>query len=85
MFAWNLQNWIIDRYVDGKLPLPGPVVQLLLNTGVEAYFRLSRGMYVLPDKWSGRHGPLAERSEDLMRIHYDKPAVPTASFIGWIL
>lgn len=82
MTAWNLLIWIIERYLDKSLPLPGPVVQFLLNTIVEAYFRLSPGMEVLPDKWSGGHGPLAERSDDLMRIHYDKPAVLFQNFLG---
>ena len=82
MSGWDVQNWIIDRYLDRKLPLPGALLQGLLNLGVEAYFRLAPAMDVLPDQWSGGQGPLAERTEDLMRIHYDKPAVLFENLLG---
>lgn len=80
--AWELQDWMIDRYLEGRMPIPGPLLQRLLNTTMEAFFRFAPVMDVLPDAWSGGHGPLAQRSDDLMRIHYDRPAVLFESFLG---
>lgn len=82
MITWEFENWLIDRYLDGRLPLPGAVVQFLLNAGVEAHFLLTPAMDVLPGEWSGGQGPFAVRSEDLMRIHYDKPALLFENFLG---
>jgi cyclopropane-fatty-acyl-phospholipid synthase len=82
MSAWNLERFLIERYVEGRLPLPGPLVQAILNVVLELYYRFAPTMEVLPEPWSGAVGPIAERSDDLMRIHYDKPAVLFENFLG---
>jgi cyclopropane-fatty-acyl-phospholipid synthase len=72
----------ISNYLDGKLPLPGPVVQAMLNIGVEWTYRFAPTYPDLPPEWGGGSGPIAEQSEDLMKIHYDKPAVLFENFLG---
>ena len=79
---WRLENAIIEAYIDRRLPVPGPVAQALLNLAVELYFHFAPTWEVLPDAWSGAVGPIAERSEDLMRIHYDQPAALFENFLG---
>ena len=74
--------WMVESYLDGRLPLPGPVVQGMLKAGVEAYYRLSSTYPELPNEWSGGSGPIAEQSKQLMRIHYDKPLVLFENFLG---
>ena len=78
------QFWarFISNYVDGKFPLPGPLLQAMLKIGVEATFRFTRPYPDLPPEWGGGSGPIAEQSRDLMEIHYDKPAVLFENFLG---
>ncbi len=73
---------MVEKYLDGRLPLPGVVLQGLLKGMCEAYFRWSPSYPELPPEWSGASGPICEESEDLMRIHYDKPAVLFENFLG---
>jgi cyclopropane-fatty-acyl-phospholipid synthase len=78
----RINAWLIDRYLDGRLPIPGPLVQGLLKVAVECYFRFARTYPELPPAWGGGTGPVAEQSKDLMAIHYDKPAALFENFLG---
>ncbi|MCZ6533686.1 MAG: class I SAM-dependent methyltransferase [SAR324 cluster bacterium] len=75
-------SWIIENYLDGRLPMPGLVLQGLLKGLVEANFRFAKTYDELPLEWSGAVGPIVEHSKDLMQIHYDKPAVLFENFLG---
>lgn len=73
---------MFDAYVDGDLPLPTPVIHLLLTAGTDLTFRFARKYPELPPEWSGAQGALAEKSEALMRIHYDQPRELFEYFLG---
>jgi len=82
MASPDLETWLIENYLSGRLPLPEWLVQFMLDFGIEWHYRFAPTWNVLPPEWAGDHGPIAERSEDLMRIHYDKPAVLFENFLG---
>lgn len=73
---------LLDQYIAGRLPIPGTLVQLLLQAGVEWQYRFSRTYDALPPEWSGDGGPIAEKSDVLMRIHYDQPLEVFQNFLG---
>ncbi len=77
----SISSWLCDLRIDGKLPLPSPVIQFVLDLALEVYYRIAPTYKELPYEWSGASGPIARRSEDLMRLHYDKPAVLFESFL----
>jgi cyclopropane-fatty-acyl-phospholipid synthase len=78
----NGYSWLLEQYLDGRLPMPGLMLQGLLTGLCEAYFRFAPTMKELPPELSGAVGPIAEQSEDLMQIHYDKPSVLFENFLG---
>jgi cyclopropane-fatty-acyl-phospholipid synthase len=82
MSKLDLETWVIEKYLSGALPVPGAVMQGVLNAAIETYYRLAPAWDALPEPWRGDTGPIAERSEDLMRIHYDKPAMLFENFLG---
>jgi cyclopropane-fatty-acyl-phospholipid synthase len=73
---------LVEMYLNGRLPMPGPVLQGLLKVAVEGYFRFSRTYPELPPEWDGGSGPIAVQSRELMQIHYDKPLVLFENFLG---
>jgi len=77
-----MENWLIERYLNSPLSLPGPVLQALLNAYVLGLFFRAR----LTGKWDTSEVPqtaeIAERSSDLMRLHYDMPLALFESFLG---
>ena len=75
-------SWLIERYLDGRLPIPGMILQGLLTGFFELNFRFAPTLEELPYQWSGGTGPIAEDSERLMRTHYDKPLVLFENFLG---
>lgn len=75
-------HWLIERYLDGTLPLPGPVIQALLKVNIEAYYRFAPTLPELPPGWTGGEGPIAEESPRLMKTHYDLPLVLFENFLG---
>lgn len=75
-------RWLVEQYLDGRLPMPSRVLQGLLTLGVEGYYRLSKTYPELPPEWSGADGPIAEQCTELMRTHYDQPLVLFESFLG---
>ena len=75
-------SWLIENYIDGRLPVPGWFLQGLLKVLSETHYRFAPTMEELPPEWSGGLGPIAEESDHLMRIHYDKPAVLFETFLG---
>ena len=74
--------WLMEQHMEGRLPLPGAIVQGLLNAGVEYQYRFARTLPDLLPEWRGSDGPIADRSEDLMRVHYDKPLALFENFLG---
>lgn len=82
MSVENIERSLIESYLDGRLPLPGPVVQAILNVVLELYYRFAPELEALPEDRNGATGPIAERSDDLMRFHYDKPALLFENFLG---
>ena len=73
---------LVDNYIDGRVPIPGFMLQALLKVLVESYFKFAKIYDELPPEWGGGTGPIAEESEDLMRIHYDKPEIIFKNFLG---
>jgi len=77
----SISSWLCDLRIDGKLPLPSPVIQFVLDLALEVCYRFAPTYDELPDEWSGASGPIARKTEDLMRVHYDKPAILFESFL----
>ena len=44
---------MVEKYLDGQLPMPGVVLQGLLKGMCESYFRWSPSYPELPPEWSG--------------------------------
>jgi cyclopropane-fatty-acyl-phospholipid synthase len=82
MPAPDLETWLIEHYLSGQLPLPEWLVRFMLDFGIAWHYHFASTWDVLPPELAGDQGPIAERSEDLMRIHYDKPAVLFENFLG---
>ena len=78
----ELEAWLVEHYVEGHLPLPGAVLQGVLNTYLQAYHWLepylgrSAGMTVEETE------EIAARSQELMDTHYNMPASMFTSFLG---
>lgn len=75
-------GWMIEHYLDGSLPLPGPVVEALLKVSVEGYYRFAKTYSELPKAWDGSEGPMVEESRRLMEVHYDLPLALFENFLG---
>ena len=78
----NFESWCTETYLDGRLKVPGPVVQLLLNGYMQLYHWL--------EPFSGRPDPglpddgseIAARSHELMQAHYNMPLTMFERFLG---
>ncbi|HEX7927016.1 MAG TPA: class I SAM-dependent methyltransferase, partial [bacterium] len=75
-------HWLIENYLEGTVPLPGPLLQALLKMSIEGYYRFSPTLPELPPAWSGGSGPIAEQSTRLMSTHYDQPLMLFENFLG---
>jgi cyclopropane-fatty-acyl-phospholipid synthase len=68
----RLEEVIIDRYLEGRLPLPGTVVQAALNAYLKLYHRveflIGRQSFV-PE----RTEEMTARARELMDTHYNMP------------
>lgn len=80
--AINFYDNILGRYQDGRLPIPGLVLDGILKTLVEVHYRFGVILKEMPEDWSGNVGPIAEKSDELMNIHYDRPAILFENFLG---
>jgi cyclopropane-fatty-acyl-phospholipid synthase len=74
--------WLIEHYLEGTVPLPGPVITALLKLTIEGYYRFAPALPELPPEWGGGQGPIAEESKRLMSTHYDLPLVLFENFLG---
>lgn len=74
--------WLLEQYVEGRLPMPGPVLDALLKAGIEGFYRFSPTLRELPPEWNGASGPIAEQSKELMQVHYDQPLLLFENFLG---
>ena len=78
----RFESWIIDAYLDGLLPVPGPAVQVLLTAYMQAYYWIEpfigRGLTTIPPESE----EIAARSRELMETHYNMPLAMFASFLG---
>ena len=78
----NAETWFVENYVQGLLPVPGAVMQAVLNTYLQTYHWL--------EPYIGRPGAripeqteeIAARSQELMETHYNMPASMFTSFLG---
>lgn len=75
-------SWLIENYLDGRLPVPGWFLQGVLTVLSETHFRFAPTMDELPPEWGGGVGSITEESEHLMSTHYDKPRVLFENFLG---
>ncbi len=84
MSSWLIRGygWLIDNYITGRVPLPGPIVEALLKVSIEGFYRFTETYPDLPEEWRGGSGPIAEQSRELMQVHYDKPLVLFENFLG---
>ena len=74
--------WLVEHQIAGRHPIPRPVLDALMRLMAEVHYRLPSPYSELPHEWSGASGPIAEQSEDLMRVHYDKPLIVFENFLG---
>ncbi|MBI3992363.1 MAG: class I SAM-dependent methyltransferase [Candidatus Lambdaproteobacteria bacterium] len=74
--------WLIEQQLAGSSIIPRPALDALMKLMVELHYRFSPTYSELPCEWSGDSGPIAEQSEDLMRVHYDKPLIVFENFLG---
>jgi cyclopropane-fatty-acyl-phospholipid synthase len=78
----RIESWTVEKYLDGYLPVPGPAVQFLLDTYMQAYYQLERvigrGLTTIP----GETEEIAARSHELMDTHYDMPLAMFQSMLG---
>jgi cyclopropane-fatty-acyl-phospholipid synthase len=79
----QLENLLVENYLSGRLPLPGPALQGLLNAGVEWYCRFGPRLASMPARWAGDQGEITPGGgKDLLSIHYDLPAEIFEQFLG---
>lgn len=77
-----LEARLLNAYLDGWLPVPGPLGQSILNAYLQCYH------WVEP--WLGQRSPatveetaeIAARSRELMETHYNMPLAMFANFLG---
>jgi cyclopropane-fatty-acyl-phospholipid synthase len=75
-------GWVIEKYLNGSLPIPPFVLDGLLKASTEYHYRFSPTRKELPPGWDGSDGPLAEQSRELMQVHYDLPLALFENFLG---
>ena len=78
-----LENAFVESYLSGRIPLPDPVLQALLNIGVESYYRFGKRLDTMPPQWAGDRGEVTPgNGAALMSVHYDLPAGIFEQFLG---
>jgi cyclopropane-fatty-acyl-phospholipid synthase len=78
-----LENLLVEKYIAGRLPLPDPILQGILNVSVESYYRFGKRLEAIPRKWDGEQGGIApDGGATLMDVHYDLPAAIFERFLG---
>ncbi len=77
----SLESWLVDSYLSGRLRLPGPMVQTVVNVYLQWYHRLEpligRPTSFVPEETE----EIATRSNELMEMHYN---MPLAMFEGFL-
>lgn len=78
----DLETKVVDSYLEGRLPLPGAALQVLLNGYLHAYYHLepligSHGVAEVEDTEE-----IAARSRELMDTHYNMPLAMFENFLG---
>jgi cyclopropane-fatty-acyl-phospholipid synthase len=77
----GLDAWIVENYLNGELPVPGPVVQWMLDAYLRTYYRLEP--LIGRQGWSpAQTEEIAARSRELMETHYNMPLAVFAGFLG---
>ncbi len=78
----RFEAWIVDAYLDGLLPAPGPAVQVLLDAYMQAYYwiepYIGRDLTTIP----AESEEIAARSRELMETHYNLPLAVFAPVLG---
>lgn len=79
----RFENRFVESYLSGRLPLPEPALQGLLDVGVECYYRFGRRLEAMPRQWAGDQGEITPGDgRDLLSVHYDLPAAIFEQFLG---
>ena len=73
---------VAERYFSSRIPLPGFLVQFLLNSYVNGRNLLDRATGRLTTIKLEPGGEIAEKSAELMRVHYDLPLRLFANILG---
>jgi cyclopropane-fatty-acyl-phospholipid synthase len=77
----DLERWFLEHTLQGTLPLPGPLLQRLLNAYMRAFYRVE----TIFGRAGGEAAPSAEiaaRSRELMEAHYNMPLTVFSHCLG---
>lgn len=77
----GLDTWILNQSFDGRLRVPGPVVQAALDAYLDVYNRLEP-IIGEPASVAVQSDEIAPRSRELMDTHYNMPLSMFSSFLG---
>ena len=78
----KIEDWFVEKYLDGKIPLPGAAVQVLLNQWLSLLNRLESAFGPITTIVPPETEEIAARSAELMEIHYDMPLAMFTNFLG---
>lgn len=78
----SAENWLIENYISGRLRLPDPVLNRVLDSAIALYYRFGRRLSRMPGKWGGATGTIVPAGNRLMEVHYDQPLVVFENFLG---
>lgn len=78
----TIKGKLAERYFSSRVHLPGFFVQFLLNTYLEGRNLLDRTTRRLTTMELGMGDEIAEKSAELMRVHYDLPLCLFANVLG---
>ena len=78
----SIEVRVAERYFSSRIRLPGFLLQFLLNFYVEVTNLLDRATGRLTTTELKTGGEIAEKSAELMRVHYDLPLRLFANILG---
>ncbi|MBI3993401.1 MAG: class I SAM-dependent methyltransferase, partial [Candidatus Lambdaproteobacteria bacterium] len=76
-----MESWLVDKYINLPLPVPGSVLQGLLNLYIDAFNRIGAVLYDQQRSYPPVE-EIAACSRELMDTHYDQPRELFENFLG---
>ena len=79
-----MESWLVDKYINSPLPVPGTLLQGVLNLYIDAFNRVGALWHDQQVTYPPAE-ELAAHSRELMETHYDQPRELFEGLLGGVM